>query len=201
MNWSLILQWIVEHVYIVLIAGFFSVILGVFFAIIGYWIRPVGNIIILFADIIQTVPSLALLSMLMIWFGLGNVTMIIGLILYSLLPIIRNTHTGLLEVPEYIKDAAQGMGMTSIQRLCQVELPLAFPLILTGIKISLVTSLGIAVLGVLIGAGGLGNPIYRGFQTDNFAMLMSGTIPVMLMSIFFDLLLSRLERTLMKHHL
>ena len=194
MNWSSIFEWVLQHLFLVVTAGVISVVLGVLLAVVSYWVRPLGRIILLCADVIQTVPSLALLALLMIWFGLGNTTMIIGLVLYALLPIVRNTHVGLLEVSPHIKDAARGMGMTRAQRLLQVELPLAFPLLLTGVKISLVTSLGIAVLGVLIGAGGLGTPIYRGFQTDNMSMLLSGTLPVIAMSVLFDLLLGRLEK-------
>jgi osmoprotectant transport system permease protein len=120
------------------------------------------------AETIQTIPSLALLAMLMIVFGLGNVTLFVGQTLYALLPIVRNTHTGLASVPTYLKDAARGMGMSKVQRRLKVELPLAFPMIFSGIKIAVVNSLSIAVMGVLIGAGGLGYPIYRGIQTRNF---------------------------------
>ncbi|MGI6161678.1 MAG: ABC transporter permease [Christensenellales bacterium] len=196
MNTSLLAGWIFEHLAIVLIAGVISVAVGLILAIIGYWLPSLGKLILALADIIQTIPSLALLAILMIWLGLGNATMIAGLVLYSLLPIVRNTHTGLLEIEPYIKDAAKGMGMTRTQRLLQVELPLALPLIFTGVKISIVTSLGIAVLGVLIGAGGLGGPIFRGFQTENLQMLLSGAIPVIIMAAIFDFFMGRIEKRL-----
>lgn len=198
MNWNSILEWTIEHITIVLSATAIAIVVSILLAIMGYWFRPLAKIILTFSDVIQTIPSIALLSLLMIWFGLGDKTMIAGLVLYSLLPIVRNTHTGLLEVPPHITEASKGMGMTKLQRLRHVELPLALPFILTGIRIALVTSLGIAVLGVLIGAGGLGNPVYRGFQTTNLKMLLSGTIPLIAMAVVFDLMLERMEKSLIK---
>jgi osmoprotectant transport system permease protein len=161
-------------------------------------VRIADKFILWIVEILQTIPSLALLAILMILFGLGNVTMIVGLVLYALMPITRNTHTGLSDVSPFIKDAAKGMGMTRLQRLIKVELPLAFPLIFSGIKIALVNSLSIAVMGVLIGAGGLGYPVYRGIQTLNMKLILSGAIPVVLMALIFDLFMSRIERRLLR---
>jgi osmoprotectant transport system permease protein len=189
---------IVEHLLIVLVATVFAVLFGLALGVIAYWLRPAAPVILWFAEALQTIPSLALLALLMIIFGLGNTTIIVGLILYALLPIVRNTHTGLSTVPPAIRDAARGMGMSSLQRLLKVELPLAFPLVFSGVKISVVNSLSIAVMGVLIGAGGLGYPIYRGIQTQNFAGIMRGAIPVMLMAVLFDLVMSRVEKRLVK---
>lgn len=187
---------IVEHLVIVLIATAISVILGILLGVLAYWLQMAAPVILWLAEALQTIPSLALLALLMIIFGLGNTTIIAGLVLYALLPIVRNTYTGLTSVLPAIKDAARGMGMSRLQRLIFVELPLAFPLVFSGIKISVVNSLSIAVMGVLIGAGGLGYPIYRGIQTQNFIKIMSGAIPVMLMAIVFDVLMTKVERRL-----
>ena len=195
---SVLLPLIGEHLLIVLIATAVAVILGLVLGVTAYWLRPAASIIIWFAEALQTIPSLALLALLMIIFGLGNTTIIVGLVLYALLPIVRNTHTGLSTVSPAIRDAARGMGMSRLQRLLKVELPLAFPLVFSGIKISVVNSLSIAVMGVLIGAGGLGYPIYRGIQTQNFAGIMRGAIPVMLMAILFDIVMSNIEKRLVK---
>lgn len=189
---------IYDHMVIVAIATFFSVTIGVFLGVLAYWLRFLDNLILWCSDIIQTIPSLALLSILMVMFGLGNTTLIVGLILYSLLPIVRNTYTGIIGIPMHIKDAARGMGMTKFQRLYKVELPLAFPLIFSGIKIAVVTSLGIAVMGVLIGAGGLGYPIYRGIQTRNVQLILSGAIPVVVLALIFDYGMSKIENMLTK---
>lgn len=135
------------------------------------------------ADIIQTIPSLALLALLMIVCGLGDPTVVIGLCLYSLLPIIRNTYTGLTSIAPAVREAARGMGMSGLQSLRKVELPLALPMILSGIRIAFVTALGTAVIGVLIGSGGLGYIIYRGIQSLSWGLIAEGTVPVVLMSL------------------
>ena len=189
---------ILEHMYIVIVAMAMAAFLGVLLGVAAYWVKWLAPLLMGLAETIQTIPSLALLAMLMILLGLGNTTMIAGLVLYALLPIMRNTHTGLTGVSEAVKDAARGMGMSKIQRLVQVELPLSFPLIFSGIKIAVVNSLSIAVMGVLIGAGGLGYPIYRGIQTRHIGRILTGALPVVLMALLFDVLMSRVEKRLSK---
>ncbi len=188
----------IQHMVLVLIAIGFSTIIGICLGIISYWVPYLDKVILWVVDSLQTIPSLALLAILMIFFGLGNVTLVIGLILYSLLPIVRNTYLGLTGVPLHLKDAARGMGMSKLQRMIKVELPLSFPLIFSGIKIATVTALSIAVIGVLIGSGGLGYPIYRGIQTMNFSAIMKGTIPVVVMAVLFDFIMSKFEEKLVK---
>jgi osmoprotectant transport system permease protein len=195
---SSLLPLIFEHMMIVSIATVISVVLGISLGVVAYWVRHVDAFIMWLAEAIQTIPSLALLAMLMIFFGLGNTTIIVGLVLYALLPIVRNTYTGLAGISPHIKDAARGMGMSKLQRLIRVELPLSFPLIFSGIKIAVVNSLSIAVMGVLIGAGGLGYPIYRGVQTRNLGRILTGAIPVVLMALIFDFAMSKVERRLIK---
>lgn len=187
---------ILEHLMIVLIAAFIAVFIGVSLGILSYWVRYLDKAILWTAEIIQTIPNLALLAMLMIVFGLGNVTIIAGLVLYALLPIIRNTYIGLESVPSHLKDAARGMGMSRLQRLMKVEMPLSFPLVFSGIKLAVVNSLSIAVMGVLIGAGGLGYPIYRGIQTGSVERILTGAIPVVLMALILDYLMSKVEKRL-----
>jgi osmoprotectant transport system permease protein len=195
---STLIHLILEHLMIVTIATVISVLCGVLLGVIAYWLRYVDCVILWITEGIQTIPSLALLAMLMIIFGLGNTTIIAGLVLYALLPIVRNTHTGLTTISPHLKDAAKGMGMSKIQRLLKLELPLAFPMIFSGIKIAVVNSLSIAVMGVLIGAGGLGYPIYRGIQTQNFEKILTGAIPVMIMALLFDYGMSKIEKRLIK---
>ncbi|MFA5634696.1 MAG: ABC transporter permease [Anaerovoracaceae bacterium] len=187
---------IAEHMYIVFIAIAIAVVLGIFFGVVAYWVRYLDKIILWLTEVLQTIPSLALLALLMIVFGLGNTTIIVGLVLYALMPIVRNTFIGLNDVQPYLKDAAKGMGMTKLQRLIKVELPLSFPLIFSGIKIATVNSLSIAVMGVLIGAGGLGFPVYRGIQTRSLELILMGAIPVVLMALVFDYVMSNIERRL-----
>lgn len=187
---------IFEHMYIVFAAMLIAAVIGVILGIIAYWVPYLDSIILWVVEIIQTIPSLALLAMLMIIFGLGNTTIIVGLTLYGLMPIARNTYIGLRDVPPYIVDAAKGMGMNKIQRLIKVELPMSFPMIFSGLKIAMVNSLSIAVMGVLIGAGGLGFPIYRGIQTRSIEKILSGAIPVVVMALVFDYVMSMIEKRL-----
>lgn len=150
------------------------------------------------ADVIQTIPSLALLAILMILFGLGDTTVVIGLFLYSLLPVIRNTYTGISGVSPSIREAARGMGMNVFQSLARVEIPLSLPMIFSGIRIAFVTALGTAVIGVLIGAGGLGGVIYGGIQAQDWGMIWEGTIPVMALSLLAQFLFNRLQNRFQK---
>ena len=189
---------IIQHLIIVLIATGISILIGITLGVTAYWIKYIDTVILWVCDTLQTIPSLALLAILMMFFGLGDVTLIVGLVLYSLLPIVRNTYIGLIGIEPHVKDAAKGMGMSKFQRLVQVELPLAFPMIFSGVKIAAVTSLSIAVIGVLIGSGGLGYPIYRGIQTQNVMSILSGAIPVVLMALLFDAGMSRIEEKLVK---
>lgn len=195
---SALLQGIVEHMVIVSISVLISTVLGVILGVIAYWVRFLDSVILWVSEVLQTIPSLALLALLMIIFGLGDITMIVGLVLYALLPIVRNTYTGLKNVSPHLKDAARGMGMSKMQRLFKVEIPLSFPLIFSGIKIALVNSLSVAVMGVLIGANGLGTIIYRGIQSRNMMNILMGAIPVVIMALVFDFGMSKIEKKLIK---
>jgi osmoprotectant transport system permease protein len=193
-----LLPLIIEHMAIVAVAIAIAAAMGIALGIAAYWVRYAEPVILYLAEGIQTIPSLALLAMLMILLGLGNTTLIAGLVLYALLPITRNTFTGLSNIPPHLKEAARGVGMSRLQRLWKVELPLSFPLIFTGIKIAVVNSLSIAVMGVLIGAGGLGYPIYRGIQTRSLERILTGAVPVVLMALLFDFVMTKIEKRLIK---
>ncbi len=187
---------ILEHMYIVFTAVAIGIVSGVLLGIISYWLPNLGKIILWITEILQTIPALALLALLMIVFGLGNTTIIVCLVIYALMPIVRNTNIGLNMIEPHLKDAAKGMGMNKVQRLIKVELPLSFPIIFSGIKIATVNSLSVAVMGVLIGAGGLGFPVYRGIQTHSIKLILTGAVPVVLMALIFDYLMSGIENRL-----
>lgn len=193
-----LLQSIGEHVLIVSIAIGIAIVIGIILGIVAYWVKILDSVILFVSEIMQVIPSLALLAMLMIVFGLGDITLIVALVLYALLPIVRNTYTGLKNVSPHIKNAAIGMGMSKLQRLFKVEIPLSFPLIFSGIKIALVNSLAVAVMGVLIGANGLGTIIYRGIQTRNIEYILAGAIPVIIIALIFDVIMSQIEKKLIK---
>jgi len=147
-----------------------------------------------FAGVLQTIPSIALLGFLIPLLGIGALPAIAALFLYALLPIIRNTYTGIKEVDAAVVDAAKGMGMTNGQILLKVQMPLAMPVILAGIRTATVINVGVATLAAYIAAGGLGEFIFGGIALNNTNMILAGAIPAALLAILFDFLLSLLQR-------
>lgn len=157
--------------------------------------RPkLADFILGIADVIQTVPTLAMLSIFCAYLGLNNKPVVVSIILYSMLPILRSTYTGIISVNPVTVRAARGIGMKEIQILLKVEIPLALPIILSGIRIAFVSALGIVTTGVLVGSGGLGMLIWRGMQTRDWVMTMYGAVPVSILALLWDLLTSFLEK-------
>lgn len=189
---------ILEHLSIVLISVVLTIIAGVPLGVCAYLFKGVRKVILTVVEILQTIPALALLGVIMVFFGAGKVTVVIGLILYSLLPVVQNTYLGLNEVSSGIKEVATGMGMTRFYRLIHVEMPIAFPLIFTGIRIATVTAVGVAVFATFVGGGGLGSVIYRGIHIQNMGMIMSSTAVLMVMAIGFDTIMAVIERWLQR---
>lgn len=180
-------------VYGVLFAGLIGIPIGFYIA----RHKKLANWVLRLANIIQTIPSLAMLSMLMVVLGLGPNTVVATIFLYSLLPIISNTYAGVRQVEDELLDVAMGMGMTKMQIVYKVELPLAVSMILGGIRNALVVAIGIAAIGTFVGAGGLGEIITRGINvSDGSSIIWAGALPTALMAILTDFLLGRLERRL-----
>ena len=149
------------------------------------------------ANVIQTVPSLALMSILMLGLGLGARTVIATVLLYSLLPIVRNTCAGIRGIPPQVLDAARGMGMTALQTVLRVELPLALSVIMAGVRNALVVAVGVTTIGTFIGAGGLGDIVSRGVNVANgSAIIIAGALPTALMAVCADIVLGLMERGL-----
>lgn len=146
------------------------------------------------AGVLQTIPSIALLGFLIPLLGIGAVPAIVALFLYALLPIIRNTYTGIAGVDPAITESARGLGMTPGQVLTQVELPLAMPVILAGVRTAAVINVGVATLAAYIAAGGLGEFIFGGISLNNTNMILAGAIPAALLALTFDLLLSFIQK-------
>lgn len=184
-----------QQLYIALISVGLGVIVAVPLGIVLTRNKKYSGPIMKIVGILQTIPSLALLSLMIPIFGIGKLPAIVALFLYSLMPILRNTYVGIDSVdPSYI-DAAKGMGMSSMQRLIQVELPLASAVILSGIRISTIYVISWTTLASYIGAGGLGDFIFNGLSLYNPTLILAGTIPVTLMALIIDLLLKKLEKT------
>ena len=146
------------------------------------------------AAVLQTIPSLALFGILVPLIGIGSKTALIALVIYALLPIVRNTYAGLTGVDESIVEAGRGMGMTPNQILKKIEFPTALPVIMAGIRTATVLTVGIATLATFVGAGGLGDVIYRGLQSYNNSLVLAGALPVALLAIAFDFILKWVEK-------
>lgn len=156
-----------------------------------------------FANIVQTIPSLALFGFLIPvpWIGgIGSSTAIVALVLYGLLPIIRNTFAGIRGVDRSVREAGRGMGMTDAQLLWHVELPLAVGTMLAGIRVAAITSVGVATIAAAIGAGGLGMYIFRGVASVNTTLILAGAIPAAALALLTDFILGGIERWLSPRH-
>jgi osmoprotectant transport system permease protein len=196
MNLSDIGPLTLEHLELVIVGTFFGGLVGFLLAI---WVRrrPRWAASLLgLAEVIQTIPGIALLAFLLLALGLGNPPVYVALALYAILPVLSNTYEGLQGVDPVYLAIGKGMGMTPGQIFRQIELPLAFPVILAGLRVALVTSIGIATIGVFVGGGGLGVLIYRGLQTIDIQTMLAGAIPAGLLAMLLEVGLSLLERRL-----
>ncbi|MGG0717493.1 ABC transporter permease [Robertmurraya massiliosenegalensis] len=182
-----------EHIFLAGIAMIIAIAIAVPLGIILTRYKKFAEPIIGVTAIIQTVPSLALLGFMLPIFGIGKVPAIIALTLYALLPILRNTYTGIIGVDPALVDAGKGMGMTSRQILFMVELPLTLPILMAGIRTATVLTIGVAALATFIGAGGLGDLITRGLNVMDKNLILAGAIPAAILAIVFDFALKKLE--------
>ncbi|MEK4023197.1 ABC transporter permease/substrate-binding protein [Sporosarcina sp. FSL W7-1283] len=188
-----LLEALLEHIQISLISLLFAVVIAIPIGIYLTNQRKIAETVIGASAVLQTIPSLALLGLLIPLFGIGKVPAIIALVAYALLPILRNTYTGIKEVDPSLKEAATAMGMNTWKRLMKVELPLAMPVMMAGIRTSMVLIVGTATLAALIGAGGLGDLILLGIDRNNPSLIVLGAIPAALLALFFDYLLKIFE--------
>ena len=159
--------------------------------------RRAASSVVYLAGLLQTIPSLALLAVLVPLMGLGQGPAVLALFLYSLLPIIRNTLAGIHSVDPLLREVADGMGLTAAQRLRHVEIPLALPMILAGVKTAAIISIGTATLAAFVGAGGLGEPIVTGLNLNDHLLVLQGAIPAALLAIVTEFLFEWLERALL----
>lgn len=193
-RWEDLLTNLVTHMELVFFSMILAILIGVPLGILITRVPKLATGVLGGAGILQTIPSLALLGFMIPVFGIGLKTAIAALFLYSLLPIIRNTYAGIKDVDKATTEAAKGMGMTSMQVLIKVELPLALSVIMAGIKTATVINVGTATLAAFIGAGGLGDFIFLGITRGNDALVLLGAIPAALLAIALELLLGLLER-------
>ncbi len=198
-NHTEILELTLEHLWLVAVSTVLAVLIGIPLGIL-ITRRPVLNKPVLgFANVIQTIPSLALFGFLLPapWIGArADRLAILALTLYALLPLIRNTYTGIKGVDRAIIEAGRGMGMTDGQLLWQVELPLALGVIIAGVRVATVISVGLATIAAAIGAGGLGEYIFRGLAMVNDQVILAGAIPAAILALLADVSLGWLEKRL-----
>ncbi len=196
-NWAELLTLLRQHLVLVLLSTLVAVLIGIPTGILLTRQRSLRGPILGIANVMQTVPSLALFGFLIplpFIGGIGARPAIIALVLYALLPIIRNTVTGILGIDPTVREAAVAMGMTDRQILRQVELPLAMSVILTGVRVSMVISVGVATIAAAVGAGGLGTYIFRGLRQNDHNLLLAGAVPAALMALTADFALGLAER-------
>ena len=191
---DLIIDSFLQHMYLSLVALLIGLLialpLGILVARYQRYAEPVIGVTAVF----QTIPSLALFGFLVPLIGIGSTTALIALTIYALLPIVRNTYTGITGIDSSIIEAGTGMGMTKGDILWRIQLPLALPFIMAGIRTATVLTVGIATLGTFVGAGGLGDVIYRGLQSYDNNLVLAGAIPVALIALFFDFTLKWVEK-------
>lgn len=197
-NWEHILELTLEHVLLVAISVGIATFVGVGLGIATYRTERPREIVLAIAATFLTIPSLALFGLFILWLGLGWVPVVIALVMYGLLPITRNTVVGLRQVDRAVVESARGMGMGPARLLLRIELPLAWPVILTGMRVSTLIMLGIGAIGAYINGPGLGNDIFDGLARigSPFALdiVLGGTLGVVVLAVLFDLFYTLINR-------
>ncbi|MED1792074.1 ABC transporter permease [Brevibacillus nitrificans] len=183
-----------EHLYMSAIAILLAIVIGVPLAVFMTRNPKIAVTIQTIINTVQTIPTISLLLIIMIFLGLGYSTAIVALVLYSLLPIVQNTYAGLENVDKSMIEAGTGMGMTRLQLLTYVKLPLALPIILAGVRIAAVVAVGSATIATFVGAGGLGEMIMRGISTTDDQKILAGAIPAAVLVVIVDMLIGKIEK-------
>jgi len=193
-RWKTIFDLTVEHFVMVLIAMVISIILGTTVGIIITKNKKLASTILNITNILMTIPSLALFSLLIPILGLGKAPAIVGLVVYTQLPIVRNVYTSITNIDPSIIEAAVGMGLTEKKILYKIKIPIAFPGIMAGIRTAVVMGIGIGAIAGYIGAGGLGVYIFQGISRTNDNMVLIGAILISVIAILADKLLERIQK-------
>jgi osmoprotectant transport system permease protein len=190
-NDILLASW--EHLQLTLISLFLANLIAIPAGIFLTRRRNLAEPVIAVTAVFQTIPSLALLGFMIPLLGIGKIPAIVALTIYGLLPILRNTYAGITGVNPAAIEAGTGMGMTSLQILCMIELPMALTIIMAGVRTATVLIVGVATLAALIGGGGLGELIFRGIAMANSPLILAGALPAAALAVFFDFALKHLE--------
>lgn len=188
-----IISLLVEHIELTVLALLTAILIGVPLGILISYIRPASRPVLAFANIVQAVPSMALLGLAIPVFGIGMKPAIFLVVIYSLLPIIKNTYAGLMNINEQMLEAAEGIGLTKSQILFKVRLPMALPVIMTGVRISAVSAVGLMTLAAYVGGGGLGYLVFSGIRTVSNVMILAGAIPACILALLVDRVFAAIE--------
>jgi len=200
-NWPQIIDRGIEHLSLITVAISIAIVTGVPIGVLITQNRAAADRVLYAAAVIMTIPSIALFGLLIpilsiIGQGIGYLPAVVALVLYSQLPIIRNTYTAIMNIDPALREAARGMGMTPFQRLREVELPIALPVIINGVRNATVLNIAVATIATYIGAGGLGTFISRGISQTDIRQLLTGALAVSVLAILADLSLLWLQRRL-----
>ena len=193
-NYMQILDLLIGHVQLTVMAILIAIFIGVPLGILITYFKPSKKPVMAIANVIQAIPSMALLGFMIPILGIGTKPAIVMVILYSLLPIIKNTVTGLDNINAETLEAAKGIGLNKLQVLYKVQIPLAAPVIMAGVRVSAVSSVGLMTLAAFIGADGLGYLVYAGIRTVDNAQILAGAIPACILALLIDYIFSILER-------
>jgi osmoprotectant transport system permease protein len=200
-RWAVLLKRTFDHIKLSVIALLAAMAIAIPLGIVVYRLRAISRPVTYFAGLLQTIPSIALLAFMIPFLGIGVTPAIVALFLYALLPILRNTTAALFSVDPLLKKVSVGMGLTTWQRLRYIEIPLAAPTILAGIKTAAVITIGTTTLAAFIGAGGLGEPIVTGLALNDTKLILEGAIPAALLAIIVEFGFEMLEKLLIPKHL
>jgi len=189
-----VLRLTLEHIELTAIAVGFAVLVGVPLGILISYFKKASKTVVGGANVVQAIPSMALLGLAIPLLGIGSVPAVVIVILYSLLPIIKNTYTGITSIDKDTLEAAKAIGLTKSQVLTKVQIPLALPVIMAGVRISAVTAVGLMTMAAFIGAGGLGFLIFSGISTTNDAQILAGAIPAAILALLVDNIFNLVEK-------
>ena len=198
-RWDFFLGLLLEHIQISAVAIVIAMAIGLAVGILISEYRGSSKVVMWIINFIYTIPSISLLGFLIPLSGVGDTTAIIALTVYVLLPMVRNTYTGLTNVDPRLLEAAEGMGSTRLQILTKVKLPLAMPVIVSGIRNMAVMTIALSGISSFIGAGGLGVAIYRGITTSNMALTFVGSLLIAILAVTVDFLIGQLEKLSWRH--
>ncbi|WAA11000.1 glycine betaine ABC transporter substrate-binding protein [Fervidibacillus albus] len=195
-NYEQILDLLWQHIYLTFFSVFVAAVIGVPLGILISRSKALSKPVIGFANVVQAVPSLALLGFLIPFIGIGSTPAIVMVVLYSLLPIVKNTYTGLTNIDKDILEAARGIGLTNGQMMTKVQLPLAMPVIMAGVRISAVTAVGLMTIAAFVGAGGLGFLVFSGVSSVDNNMILAGAIPACILALLIDYAVGKIEKNI-----